>query len=118
MIRGGLGEASIGGLASILGGGMPVSLWKGASEAFLPRIFGAGGPASRGVLNAFSHDPGFGSPGGEAIAATKLRDRRPGTETLDVDGVLIEGIFSTLRSATCASSTSFRSMTFCSTFSP
>src|SRR3989449_10239185 len=92
MTRGGLGEKGIGCLASILGGGIPVSLWKGASETFLPRIFGAGGPASSGVLNAFSHDPGF-PPGGEAIAAAKLGDGRPGTETLDVEGVLREGIF-------------------------
>src|SRR5207247_5842257 len=83
-------------------------------EAFLPRIFGEGGPASRGVLNAFSHDPGFGSPGGEAIAAAKLGDGRPGTETLDVDGVLSEGIFSTLSSATCASRTRFRFIRFSS----
>jgi len=112
--RGGLGEADIGGFASIRGGGMPVWLWKGASEIFLPRIFGAGGPASSGVLNAFSHDPGFGSTGGEAIAAEKLGDGRPGTETLDVDGVLIEGIFSTLSSATCASSTRLRFIRFSS----
>src|SRR5213080_3392244 len=114
MTRGGLGEEGIGGLASILGGGMPVSLWKGASETFLPRIFGAGGPASSGVLNAFSHDPGFGSPGGEAIAAAKLGDGRPGTETLDVEGVLREGIFSTLSSATCASRIRFRFIRFSS----
>src|SRR5438094_10397024 len=57
MTRGGLGKAGIGSFASILGGGMPVSLWKGASEAFLPRIFGEVETASRCVLNAFYHDP-------------------------------------------------------------
>src|SRR5439155_117175 len=114
MTRGGLGKTGIGSLASILGGGMPVSLWKGASETFLPRILGVGGPASSGVLNAFSQDPRFGSQGGEAIAAAKLGEGRPGTETLDVDGVLSAGIFSTLSSATCASRTRFRFIRFSS----
>src|SRR5437879_12246841 len=100
MTRGGLGEEGIGGLASILGGGLTVKLWKGTSETFLPRIFGAGGPASSGVLNAFSHDPGFGSPGGEAITAAKLRDGRPGTETLDADGGVRDAISSRLTSST------------------
>jgi len=93
---------------------MPVWLWKGASEIFLPRIFGAGGPASSGVLNAFSHDPGFGSPGGEAIAAEKLGDGSPGTEMLAAEGDLGEGTFSTLSSATCASRTRFRFIRFSS----
>src|SRR6267143_4395549 len=103
MTKGGLDEGGIRGLASILGGGIPVSLWKGASDTFRPRISGTGVPASSGVLNAFSQDPGFGAPGGEAIAAEKLGAGRPGTETLAVEVDLSEGILSTLSSATCAS---------------
>jgi hypothetical protein len=112
--KAGFDEGGIGGFASILGRGIPVSLWKGTSDALRPRIFGAGGPASSGVLNAFSQDPGLGSPGGEAIAAEKLGAGRPGTEMLDVEVDLSEGILSTLSSATCASRTRFRFIRFSS----
>ena len=98
MIKGGFADADIGGFASILGGGRPVSFWKGASETPDFRIFGIGGPASSGVLNAFSQDPGRGSLGGEDMAAEKLGAGRPGTETLDIDGA--GWILSTLSSAT------------------
>src|SRR5438094_8889075 len=72
MTRGGLGKTGIGSLASILGGGMPVSIWKGASETFLPRIVGVGGPASSGVLNALSQDPTLRSPCGETDRCAKV----------------------------------------------
>src|SRR2546428_11535115 len=50
------------GRASILGGGTPVSRPKGTSSRFAPVDLAlVGGPASRGVRNAFSHDPGRGS---------------------------------------------------------
>ena len=80
--RGGFAGLWIIGFISILGGGNPVSCWKGASEILGLRVLGIGGPASRGVLNAFSQDPGRGSLGG-AIADEKLGDGRPGTEMLD-----------------------------------
>src|SRR5260370_36415348 len=49
---------------SILGGGTPVSRPKGTSSRFAPIDLAViGGPASRGVRNAFSHDPGRGSLG-------------------------------------------------------
>lgn len=51
-----------GGTGSILGGGTPVSRPKGTSSRFVPiDLVLMGGPASRGVRNAFSHDPGRGS---------------------------------------------------------
>src|SRR5713101_844660 len=47
---------------SILGGGTPVSRPKGTSSRFAPADLALiGGPASKGVRNAFSHDPGRGS---------------------------------------------------------
>src|SRR5207245_11621092 len=55
--RGGLAGLWIVGFISILGGGCRVSCWKGASEMLGPGVLGVGGPASRGVLNAFSQDP-------------------------------------------------------------
>src|SRR5260370_36862644 len=49
---------------SILGGGTPVSRPKGTSSRFAPVDLALiGGPASRGVRNAFSQDPGRGSLG-------------------------------------------------------
>src|SRR5215467_6236851 len=68
-----LSSITIGGLAteemfgcifgSIRGGGMPVSLPKGICSP-APDIFAViGGPASKGVRNAFSHDPWRGSVG-------------------------------------------------------
>ena len=51
-----------GGTGSILGGGTPVSRPKGTSSRFAPADLAViGGPASRGVRNAFSHDPSRGS---------------------------------------------------------
>ena len=55
--RGGFAGVWIVGFISILGGRNPVSCWKGASEILGLGILGVGGPASRGVLNAFSQDP-------------------------------------------------------------
>src|SRR6266851_880062 len=54
---------------SILGGGTPVSRPKGTSSRFaLADLALIGGPASRGVRNTFSHDPGRGSL--ELVVAT------------------------------------------------
>ncbi len=101
--RGGFAGLDIVGFASILGGGMPVSRWKGASEILGLGSFGGGGPASSGVRKAFSQDPGRGSLGDGAIGAEKLGPGRPGTEMLDDDGDVLGWIlstFSTLSSAT------------------
>jgi len=101
--RGGFAGLGIVGFASILGGGTPVSCWKGASEILGLGIFGGGGPASSGVRKAFSQDPGRGSLSDGAIAAEKLGPGRPGTETLDDDGNVlgwIRSTFSTRSSAT------------------
>jgi hypothetical protein len=87
---------------SILGGGMPVSRWKGASEVLGRGILGAGGPASRGVLKAFSQDPGRGSLGDGAMVAEKLGPGRPGTEMLDDDGCILGLIFSTFSTRSSA----------------
>jgi hypothetical protein len=57
---------------SILGGGTPVSRPKGTSSRFAPvDLAPSGGPASNGVRNAFSHDPGLGSL---ELAATAAAD--------------------------------------------
>jgi hypothetical protein len=100
---GGFIGVDVGGFTSILGGGMPVSRWKGASEMLGIGILGAGGPASRGVLKAFSQDPGRGSLGDGAIAAEKLGPARPGTERADDGGGVVGWTLSTLSSATWAS---------------
>src|SRR2546427_10131250 len=71
MTRGGLGKTGIGSLASILGGRMPVSLWKRPSETFRPHILGVRGPCSSALLHASSQHSTFGSPAGEIIAAGK-----------------------------------------------
>jgi hypothetical protein len=103
MTSGGAARFDMVGFVSILGGGRPVSFWKGASKTLGLRILGAGGPASSGVLKAFSQDPGRGSLGGAGIAAEKLGAGRPGTEMLD-DKADIPGrtfsTFSTRSSAT------------------
>jgi hypothetical protein len=83
---GGFVEVAVRGFTSILGGGMPVSRWNGASEMLGLGILGAGSPASRGVLKAFSQDPGRGSLGDGAIAAEKVGPARPGTEMADDGG--------------------------------
>jgi len=52
------------GTGSILGGGTPVSRPKGVSSRLIAVDLALiGGPASSGVRNAFSHDPGLGSLG-------------------------------------------------------
>ena len=101
--RGGFAGFDIGGFISILGGGMPVSRWKGASEILGLGSLGGGGPASSGVLKAFSQDPARGSLEDEPIAAEKLGPCRPGTDMLEDDGDVIgwtRSTFSTLSSAT------------------
>ncbi len=65
-------------------------------------VFGVGGPASNGVLKAFSQDPGRGSLGDEAIAAEKLGPERPGTETLDDDAEVPGRTFSTFSTRSSA----------------
>ena len=100
--RGGFAGLDMAGFASILGGGMPVSRWKGASEILGLGILGGGGPASSGVLKAFSQDPGRGSPGDGAIAAEKLGPGRPGTEMLGEDGDVLGWIFSTFSTLSSA----------------
>lgn len=87
---------------STLGGGMPVSRWKGASEVLGLGILGEGGPASSGVLKAFSQDPGRGSLCDVAIVAEKLGPGRPGTEMLDIEGELPGWIFSTFSTRSSA----------------
>ncbi len=99
---GGFARLDIGGFDSILGGGRPVSRWKGASEILGLGILGGGGPASRGVLKAFSQEPGRGSPGDGPIAAEKLGPGRPGTEMLEEDGDVLGWIFSTLSTLSSA----------------
>src|SRR2546428_3308494 len=63
MIVGLMGADVLGdGTGSILGGGTPVSRPKGVSSRFAPVALAfIGGPASSGVLNAFSPDPRRGS---------------------------------------------------------
>ena len=70
IIVGGLGEklveeavgAGIGCFSSILGGATLSSRSKPAPASFMDEdLDGAGGPASRGVLKAFSQEPGLGS---------------------------------------------------------
>src|SRR5207245_11309707 len=80
--RGGFAGVWIVGFISILGGRNPVSCWKGASEILGLGVLGIGGPASRGVLNAFSQDPGRDSLGG-VIADEKIGGGRPGPEMID-----------------------------------
>ena len=87
---------------SILGGGMPVSRWKGASEVLGLGILGEGGPASSGVLKAFSQEPGRGSLDEEGIVAEKLGPGRPGTEMLDDDGCILGLNFSTFSTRSSA----------------
>ena len=53
---------------SILGGGIPDSFPNGISPPIAPDALAVrGGPASSGVRNAFSHEPGRGSPDDGAI---------------------------------------------------
>ncbi len=94
-----------GALASILGGGTPVSFSKGVSGKLGPEVLAvAGGPASSGVLKAFSQEPALGSlePVARAEAGT---------------GGAPTWAFSILSSATCASSTRLRFIRFSSIWS-
>src|SRR3989442_514262 len=62
-----------GGTGSILGGGTPVSRPKGTSSRFAPADLAViGGPGSRGVRNAFSHDPILGSLSERAIIGQRM----------------------------------------------
>jgi len=100
--RSGFAGLDMVGFASILGGGMPVSRWKGASEILELGSLGEGGPASSGVLKAFSQDPGRGSLGDVAIPAEKLGPGKPGTDMLDDDGDGLGWIFSTFSTLSSA----------------
>ena len=100
--RGGFAGLEVGFFTSILGGGTPVSRWKGASEILELGSLGEGGPASSGVLKAFSQDPGRGSLGDVAIPAEKLGPGKPGTDMLDDDGDGLGWIFSTFSTLSSA----------------
>jgi hypothetical protein len=94
--------ALVGGIGSIRGGGTPVSWPNGTSSRFGPADLALiGGPASNGVRNAFSHDPGRGSV--ELVVMV-------GVEVATGVGWAL----SIFRSATCASSTRFRFIRFSS----